>query len=126
MQSGPGLSKLAQIGIAVKDLPRATAFYRDALGLPLLFEVPKMAFFDCDGIRLMLAPPEKPEFDHASSILYFKVDDIVAVHATLAGRGVVFEDTPHVVAKLPDREIWMTFFRDPDRNLHAITSEVTS
>jgi len=64
-----GIQNIGQICINVQDLQRATAFYRDVLGLPLLFTVPNLAFFDCGGVRLMLGPAETPEFDHPSSIL---------------------------------------------------------
>lgn len=118
------LGELAQIGISVKDLALQTRFYRDVLRIPLLFEVSGMSFFDCAGIRLMLAVPERAEFDHAASFLYFRVSDIRAAHAVLRERGVAFEGEPHLVAKLPGREIWMAFFRDAERNLHALTSEI--
>ena len=74
--SGLAIQRIRQISINVHDPDRAVAFYRDILGLKLLFRAGHLAFFDCDGIRLMLGPPEKPEFDHPSSILYFKVEDI--------------------------------------------------
>ena len=119
-----GLSQIGQISINVNDLERATAFYRDALGMKHLFTVPKMAFFDCNGIRLMLGLPEKPEFDHPSSIIYFKVDDIQNVFQMFSGRGVKFEDEPHLIAKMPDHELWMAFFRDSENNLLALMSEV--
>jgi methylmalonyl-CoA/ethylmalonyl-CoA epimerase len=120
-----GLSQIAQIAITVKDLPRAIAFYRDTLGMRLMFEAPPaMAFFDCGSVRLMLATPEKPEFDHPASIIYFNVADIQQAARTLAQRGVAFEGEPHIVARLPHADIWMAFFRDMDRNLHALTSEV--
>ncbi len=82
-----------------------------------------MAFFDCAGVRLMLARPEEPELDHPASILYYRVDDIRAAHATLKERGVQFEDEPHFVADLGDCELWLTFFRDPDDNVAALMSE---
>ena len=56
-----GITRIGQISINVHDLDRAIAFYRDKLGLPLLFTGGKLAFFDCGGVRLMLSPPEKPE-----------------------------------------------------------------
>ncbi|HEX7090746.1 MAG TPA: VOC family protein [Longimicrobiales bacterium] len=117
------LSAIGQIAITTRDLERAVAFYRDALGLPFLFQVPNMAFFDCAGVRLMIGLPEAPEFDHPASILYYHVDDIHAAHGALAARGVRFEDEPHLVADLGDRELWMAFFRDPDQNVAAIMSE---
>jgi methylmalonyl-CoA/ethylmalonyl-CoA epimerase len=119
------LSRIGQIAIVVKDVERATAFYRDALGMRFLFAFPGLAFFDCDGTRLMLSRAEKKEFDHPSSILYFRVSDIQSAYATLRERKVSFEDQPHVVARLTDHDLWMCFFRDLDDNIFALMSEVT-
>lgn len=119
------LGPLGQVSMNVRDLERAVEFYRDQLGLPLLFDAPpKMAFFDCDGVRLMLAVAESPEYDHPGSILYFRVGDIQETHATLAERGVTFRDAPHLIARLPDHELWMTFFTDTEGNTLALMSEV--
>jgi methylmalonyl-CoA/ethylmalonyl-CoA epimerase len=121
------LSRIGQIAITVSDLGRSVEFYRDKLGMKFLFQVPNLAFFDCGGIRLMLSPREKaadgsePVF---SSVVYYKVDDINAAHAALSARGVEFEQGPHLIAKMPDHELWMAFFRDPDRNVLALMSEV--
>lgn len=120
----PQISGIAQIAINVRDAERATAFYRDKLGLELQFVAGKMAFFNCGGVRLMLSPPESAEFDHPSSILYFRVQDLAAMHARMSRDGVAFEDEPHLVAKLPDHELWMTFFRDTEGNILALMSEV--
>jgi len=118
------LSTIGQIAMAVKDLPRAVAFYRDRLGLPFLFQVPPgLAFFDCDGIRLMIEVPPDKEFDHPGSILYFNVSDIDASHADLEGRGVEFRDKPHLIAKMPDHELWMAFFGDGEGNTLALMCE---
>ena len=117
-------ASLGQIAIVTHDVPRATAFYRDTLGLRLLMEFPGLAFFDCGGVRLMLSAPEKPEFDLTASVLYFSVADIGASHGLIAGRGVRFEGEPHLIAKLPDHELWMAFFRDCEENLLALMSEV--
>jgi methylmalonyl-CoA/ethylmalonyl-CoA epimerase len=119
-----GISCLGQVSINVHDLDRATAFYRDLLGLPLLFTASGMAFFDCGGVRLMLARPEKPGFDHPSSVLYFTVPDIVAAHRQMLANAVRFEGEPHVIAKMPAYDLWMAFFRDSEHNLHALMSEV--
>jgi methylmalonyl-CoA/ethylmalonyl-CoA epimerase len=119
------LKSIGQISVRAKDLARAVAFYRDSLGLRLLFEAPpQLAFFECGGLRLMLSPPEKPEFDHPGSVLYFRVDDIAAAAATLKGRCVRFEDEPHKVASMGDHDLWMGFFRDSEDNLLALMSEV--
>lgn len=118
------LAQIGQISIRVHDIERAVAFYRDALGLDFLFDAGSLAFLMCGEVRLMLTRPESEELDHPSSTLYFRVDDITAARAELVERGVSFDDEPHLIARMPDHELWMTFFRDPDRNLHALMSEV--
>jgi methylmalonyl-CoA/ethylmalonyl-CoA epimerase len=122
--SSIGITRIGQIAVNVHDIDRATAFYRDTLGLPLLFNAGGMAFFDCGGVRLMLARPEKPEFDHPGSILYLTVPDIKAAHKQLVAGGAQFEDEPHLIARMPDHDLWMTFFHDSEGNLLALMSEV--
>jgi predicted enzyme related to lactoylglutathione lyase len=117
------LSTIGQLSMRAKDLQRAIAFYRDTLGIRHLFTFGTLSFFDCGGVRLMLGIPEKPEFDHPGSVLYFKVDDIRAAHATLEARGVTFEGPPHLIAKMPDHELWMAFFRDGEGNTLALMHE---
>ena len=119
-----GISRLGQVAINVHDLDRATAFYRDILGLPLLFTTGGLSFFDCGGVRLMLSPPEKPEFDHPSSVLYLTVPDIASAHRQMLSSGVAFEDAPHLIARMPTHDLWMTFFRDPEQNLLALMCEM--
>ena len=120
-----GISKLDQVAINVRDLNRATTFYRDVLQLPHLFTAgDKLAFFDCGGTRLMLSKPEKAEFDHPASILYFKVPDIHAAHARLVDQGVQIEDAPHLIAKMGSFDLWMFFFRDTEDNLLALSCEL--
>ena len=118
-----GLDHISQISVTVHDLDKAVEFYRNSLGMKLMFQASKMAFFECSGIRIMLAVPEDPEFDHPSSIIYYKVDDIQSAYETLTSRNVTFVGPPHLVARMEDREIWMAFFRDIDSNLLALTSE---
>jgi methylmalonyl-CoA/ethylmalonyl-CoA epimerase len=123
--TGIGISRIGQIAINAHDVERAAAFYQDALGLKLLFKDPPcLSFLDCGGVRLMLSSAEKPEFDHPSSVLYFSVPDIQAAHARMKENGVKFEDEPHLIAKMPDHDLWMTFFRDSEGNLMGLMSEV--
>ena len=123
--TGIGISRIGQIAINAHDVERAAAFYRDSLGLNLLFRAgPGLAFFDCGGVRLMLTKPEKPEFDHPSSILYFAVPDIQAAYAAMKEKAVKFEDEPHMIARMPDHDLWMAFFRDSEGNLLGLMSEV--
>ncbi|HWY69623.1 MAG TPA: VOC family protein [Terriglobales bacterium] len=116
------LDKIGQIAILVKDIPRATEFYRDKLAMKYLFSAGNLAFFDCGGIRLMLDKPEKVEV--GTSVIYFKVPEIHQAHEQIKSRGVEFVDKPHLIAKLPDHDLWMTFFRDSEGNLLGLMSEV--
>ena len=118
------LSQIGQIAITVRNLDRAVEFYQFTLGMKLLFRVPSMAFFDCSGVRLILSIPEKPEFDHPASVIYYKVSDLPAVHAELLAQNVKFDAPPHLIAKMPDHDLWMAFFRDSEGNLLGLMSEV--
>ena len=118
-----GLSRIHQISMRAHDVERAVRFYRDALGLPFLFAAPpRLAFFNCDGVRLMLSTPE-PGFDHPGSVVYFAVEDIRQMHATLRARGVTFRTEPHKIATLADREVWLADFEDSEGNTLALMSE---
>lgn len=124
-QSEFGLSLIGQIAVPVSDVDRAIAFYRDVLGMRFLFKAPPgLGFFDCGGVRLLLDEPAKAQSENYSSIIYYTVPDIQAAYQALTARGVVFSDAPHLVARMPDHELWMAFFRDPDRNILALMSEV--
>jgi methylmalonyl-CoA/ethylmalonyl-CoA epimerase len=119
-----GLAQIGQIAVPVRDVERAIVFYRDVLGMRFLFKAPPgLGFFDCAGVRLMLDEPAKAQAGQGS-VIYYKVPDLQAAFETLMARGVTFEAMPHLIAKLPDHELWMAFFRDPDANLLALMSEV--
>src|ERR1700733_1278371 len=122
--SGIAITEIGQIAINVHDTNRAIEFYRDTLGFKLLFTAGHLAFFDCGGVRMMLTPPERPEFDHPASILYFKVSDIQAAHARLVERNTKIEGEPHIVARMPDHDLWLAEFRDSEGNIIALMSEV--
>ena len=118
------IHSVAQIAINVHDTNRALEFYRDVLGLKLLFTAGQLAFFDCGGVRLMLSPPSSPEHDHPSSILYFKVADIQSAYAKLLQMNVKTEGEPALVAKMPDHDLWLVGFRDTEGNVMEFMSEV--
>jgi len=121
--SSIALAQIGQIALSVTDLDRAVAFYKDSLGMKFLFRPPNLAFFDCAGVRLMLDPVENTK-DKFSSVLYFKVANLEEAYTGLQAKGVEFVHKPHLIARMPDHELWMAFFRDPDQNLLALMSEV--
>jgi methylmalonyl-CoA/ethylmalonyl-CoA epimerase len=119
-----GISQIGQIAVPVSDIERAIRFYRDTLGMRFLFQAPPgLGFFDLGGIRLMLDGPAKAQAGN-SSVIYYKVSDLQSAFTTLSKRGVRFEAEPHLIARMPDHELWMAFFRDPDSNLLAMKNEV--
>jgi len=123
-QPGISIDNIGQIAINVHDTSRAVEFYRDVLELKLLFTAGDQAFLDCGGVRLMLSKPERPEFNHLSSILYFRVADIQSTFERLVERKAKTESEPHVVARMPDHDLWLAEFRDSEGNVMALMSEV--
>ena len=125
MSSNLNIESIGQIAIAVSDIDRAVAFYRDTLGLELLFQAPPgLAFFNCGGIRLMLTTLQGAENDHRTSVIYYKVGDIQTSAENLKNKAIQFVQEPQLTARLQDHELWMAFIRDPDANLIGIMAEV--
>lgn len=119
------LTSIGQIGVPVHDLDKATAFYQDILGMHFIFQVPgMMSFFDCGGTRLMLVIPTSSQFDHPSSIIYYRVDDIQVTYEALLAQNVSFSQTPHSIGQMGNIDVWMAFFEDADGNTLAIMSEI--
>ena len=120
-----GVSEIGQIAIIVGDVPQATAFYRDVLGLKFLFPAgPTMAFLAAGSVRIMLTTPQGAGEVGKNSILYFKVADLTATHATIVARGAKQASEPRLIAKMPDHELWMAAVRDPEGNVIELMSEV--
>jgi hypothetical protein len=80
------LNKIGQIALHVADLESAVGFFRDTSGKKFLFQVPGMAFFDCDGVHLLL--DEVDDCQHPRSILYYPVEKIQSVYQTLIQKGL--------------------------------------
>jgi methylmalonyl-CoA/ethylmalonyl-CoA epimerase len=117
------LEQIGQIALTARDLARAKQFYRDVLGMTFLFDAGTLAFFQCGPVRLMIALAENP-ITPAGTILYFKIPDIQAAHSTLQQQGVTFLQPPHLIAKMPDHDLWMAFLEDTEGNTLGLMSEV--
>jgi methylmalonyl-CoA/ethylmalonyl-CoA epimerase len=118
------LEKIGQIAITVDDIALAKDFYQNTLGMKFLFDAGHLAFFKCGDIRLMLTTPERPG-PRGGTILYFRVDDIHATYAAVRERGVAFIDEPHLIARMPDHDLWMVFLKDPFDNVLGIMCELS-
>ena len=118
------LGPVGQIHVSVTDIDRSVAFYRDVLGIPLLFQVQgqPMAFFASGPVRLYLGVPESAQFTSRCT-LYFHVDDIDAEHARLVAAGVPFQGAPHVVHRDGTTTLWMAGFTDPDQHNLVLMEE---
>lgn len=112
----PTLTGVSQVAMRALELSRAVAFYRDILGLELLSEHEGMAFVLAGSVRIMLAVPQSPEFDHPGSILYFDTRDIDVDCAALQALGVEILREPFVVHHEDKHEFWLAFFRDSEGN----------
>ncbi|MBV8798518.1 MAG: VOC family protein [Alphaproteobacteria bacterium] len=116
--------KLAQVGLYCRDLERARLFYRDMLGLPLLFEAGNMLFFRLEGLRLMVGLAGRPEQTVGGSIIYFEAPDIDAVGAALEEKGVKFLGPALTVQQTQTHELKLREFLDPDGNALALMGMV--
>jgi len=115
-------SRIRQIAVVCKDVARARDFYRDVIGLPHLFDAgPNLSFFDCGGVRLMLSPAEGEAA--GTSVIYYLVNDITASMNALKEKGAAFVDEPHMIARMPDHELWLAEFRDSENNVLALMEE---
>lgn len=124
MNASTKLSTIRQVALTVSDVETAISFYHNTLGLDLLFRAGEnLAFLDADGIRIMLSTPQGAGAVGANSILYFSVNDIVAVHSSLVAKGAENERAPELAAKMPDHDLWTGFLRDPDGNLVGLMEE---
>jgi len=122
--AGFGLESIGQISLVVHDVPRAVAYYRDVLGMKFLFSAgPTLAFFDCGGVRLMLDGGHAATPSSFTCCVYFRVENIAARVSEMKVKGASFDDEPHLIARMPDHELWMTFFKDPDGNQLALMEE---
>jgi methylmalonyl-CoA/ethylmalonyl-CoA epimerase len=117
------LGRLGQVAFPTRDIERAEAFYGTAMGLRKLFRYGDLTFFDCGGVRLLLEKVHDPSQFVAKGICYFAVADIALARKDLESRGIVFNDQPHLIARMPDHDLWMTFFDDPDGNGLALMME---
>ena len=117
------ITGILQIAISVKEIDRATAFYRDILGLRLLMNAPNMAFFDCGGVRLYLASGEGAEQHGASSHIYFRSNDVAGLSAALKEKAVSIHREPHLIARMPDHDLWLMWIRDTEGNLLGAMEE---
>ena len=122
------LECIGQVALTVHDLSESKRFYQETLGMKFLFDAGSMIFFQCGTVRLMLGLSEKPAAAEGAvgsgTILYFKVAEIEAVCAILKVQGVEFVQDAHLVAKMPDHDLWMAFVKDPSGNVLGLMSEV--
>jgi methylmalonyl-CoA/ethylmalonyl-CoA epimerase len=117
------LEEIGQIAVTVSDLARAKDFYQNLLGMHFLFDAGPMSFFQCGKIRFAIGTSDKP-VSPGGTILYFRVGDIEAIHASLAAKGVEFIQKPHLVARMPDHDLWLAFLNDPDKNPIGLMGEM--
>jgi methylmalonyl-CoA/ethylmalonyl-CoA epimerase len=117
------LAGILQIALNVKEIERATSFYRDVLGLKLLMAAPNMAFFDCGGVRLYLSTGQGSDHTSSGSFIYFKTLDIDALLADAKTKNVLIHQEPQIIARMPDHDLWLMWIKDSEGNLLGIMEE---
>ena len=118
------LSQIGQIALAVSNTDRSEAFYETTLGLRKLYRYGDLVFFDCAGVRLMLSPPEHGQaVEPGQGAIYFRVADLGLAVANLKAKGTPIVGEPHLLAPMPDHDLWMAFLRDPDGHLIGLMME---
>jgi catechol 2,3-dioxygenase-like lactoylglutathione lyase family enzyme len=115
--------KLVQVALTSRDLDRSRSFYRDTLGLTLLFEVGGMLFFDLGGIRLLIGT-ENSLGQPGGSVLYFDAPDIDTLAPALEQKGVTFIGPVQILQRTESHELKLRIFRDPDGNPLALMGMV--
>lgn len=114
---------IGQIAIPCSDVERATVFYQDVLGLPLLFAYPGLAFFQCGEVRLMLSKPSSAELDHPASPIYFRVDGIDEAMRRMQSAGARIHREAQLTHRDANHELWIGWFYDSEDNLLALMEE---
>jgi methylmalonyl-CoA/ethylmalonyl-CoA epimerase len=114
------VQEILQVALTVDDVQRAKEFYADVLGMRFLFDAGNMAFFQCGSVRVLIGAGEVKA---GGTILYLRVADLEGTHAALQSRGVEIAQAPHMVARMPDHELWLAFVKDPDGNLLGLMEE---
>jgi methylmalonyl-CoA/ethylmalonyl-CoA epimerase len=116
---------ILQIAVTVKEIDRATAFYRDTLGLPLLMNAPNMAFFDCGGVRLYLDAGQGSDHTGSTSgsLIYFRTPDIDALHEAAKTKNISIHKEPQIIARMPDHDLWLMWIKDSEGNLLGVMEE---
>ncbi len=114
-------TRFEQVALTVTDVDAARTFYRDRLGLRLMFEANNMLFFDVGGTRLMIARdaarqrPARP-----GGILYFHVEDFSAAHDRLQATHATLIGTVETVQTTRSGSLRLQQFEDADGNMLAI------
>jgi len=119
--AAPLLSGIAQIALTSADPPRLVAWYRDVLGLPVLFEASGMTFFQSGATRLMIGPDHHNARIGGEDItIYFEPRDWSAAEPALVERGIAFTHEAQVLQRAPGRELALRAFKDPEGHSLAL------
>lgn len=113
--------------VATTKAEEARAFYERTLGLRLVADEPFALVFDANGVTLRVAKVQSLA-PAAHTVLGWRVDDLAAAVAALAGRGVVFERYPGLPQDASG--VWtspggarIAWFKDPDGNVLSLTQD---
>ncbi|MGE0596561.1 MAG: VOC family protein [Hyphomonadaceae bacterium] len=117
----PLISHVAQIALTSADPAKLAGWYRDTLGLTVLFEVSGMTFFQTGAARLMIGPNHQDAAIGGEDVtLYFEPRDWSAAELSLEQRGIAFTHPAQVLQQAPGRELALRAFKDPEGHSLAL------
>lgn len=116
----PLISGIAQIALSSADPAALVAYYRDVIGLPVLFEASGMTFFQSGATRLMIHALLPGHSIGGDTTLYLEPRDWSAAESALQERGVKFLHQAEVVQRMEGRELVLRAFKDPEGHSLAL------
>jgi catechol 2,3-dioxygenase-like lactoylglutathione lyase family enzyme len=116
----PLLNGITQVALASADPAALAAWYRDTLGLPILFEAGGMTFMQSGATRLMIGPNHHGATLGGDVVLYFEPSDWATTEAALEAKGVRFSNTAEIVQRAPGRELALRPFKDHEGHALAL------
>ena len=114
------LKGIVQVALSSADPKKLSAWYRDTLGIPSIFEASGMTFFQTGAMRFMIGPAQKDQPIGGDAILYFEPTDWKATNAALEAKGVAFLGDATPVQQAPGRELMVRAFKDPEGHRLAL------
>lgn len=116
----PLLAGINQIALASEDPLKLAEFYKEKLGLDVLFEAAGMIFFQSGQARLMIGPKQSYQTIGGDAVIYFEPTDWDRAIAALEDKGVAFTHAAQPLQRDGGRTLMLRAFEDPEGHTLAL------